>query len=311
MYKRILAAILAAAALVIAAAACSPAGNGENTVIEIRSSHDAHIVTLPPETGGEQSFDPLHTPAQQTEAPPFTAVPPTPTPTPVPTPTPAPQTGTPTSRPTSSSQTNPPHPVYYPGMAPDYTVFDTCAFVGNSTFEGLHQYGIITHGKFFTRVGLNVLSVYTQTTSTGHVPIIDELNTGHYDAVILMFGENELGWPDLNVFISKYAQLMRDVWRRQPNCKIFIMGIPPVSERVSNTSTTGVTNENIYRYNAQLQDLALRTANAYYVSVPEQLMNDNGALPDEASSDGIHLNKTYSRYWADHICLTVMSVLWS
>ncbi|MCH5278589.1 MAG: hypothetical protein J1E60_02240 [Christensenellaceae bacterium] len=190
----------------------------------------------------------------------------------------------------------------------DYSVFNNCAFVGNSTFEGLYKYGVITQGSFFTRVGLNILSVYKQTTSTGSIPIIDELNTGNYEAVILMFGENELGWPNLNTFINKYSDLLDDVWQRQPGCEIFIMGIPPVSESVSSSSTTGVTNENIQLYNAQLVDLATRRG-CHFVSVPESLMTSNGALPPEASSDGLHLNLQYSKLWADHICLTVMSVL--
>lgn len=190
----------------------------------------------------------------------------------------------------------------------DQTVFDNCAFVGNSTFEGLYKYGVITHGKFFTRVGLNILSVYTQTTTTGSVPVIDELNTGSYEAVILMFGENELGWPNLNTFIEKYSKFLDDIWQRQPGCEIFIMLIPPVSAKVSSTSTTGVTNENIQLYNAQLVDLAARRG-CHYVSVPEALVDANGCLPADASGDGIHLNMTYSKYWADHICRTVAAVL--
>ena len=125
----------------------------------------------------------------------------------------------------------------------------------------------------------------------------------------MMFGENELGWPDLNLFINKYEQLCRDVWKKQPGAKLFITGIPPVSAAKSASSTTGVTNENIQLYNAQLADLCARTEGVYFISVPEALMTSNGALPAEASGDGLHLNMTYSRYWADHICLTVMSVL--
>lgn len=84
--------------------------------------------------------------------------------------------------------------------------------------------------------------------------------------------------------------------------------IPPVSAKVSSTSTTGVTNENIQLYNAQLVDLAARRG-CHYVSVPEALVDANGCLPADASGDGIHLNMTYSKYWADHICRTVAAVL--
>lgn len=230
----------------------------------------------------------------------------------VPTPTDVPE-GSPnlfTAAPTqvSEEETPTPVPTVTTPPTPDQTVFDNCAFVGNSTFEGLYKFGVITHGTFFTRVGLNILSVYTQTTATGSVPIIDELNTGSYEAVILMFGENELGWPNINTFIQKYSELLDDVWARQPGCEIFIMGIPPVSNAVSFSSTTGVTNENIQLYNAQLVDLATRRG-CNFVTVPDALMTADGSLPAEASSDGLHLNLQYSKLWADHICLSVMAVL--
>ncbi|MBQ2111287.1 MAG: hypothetical protein II191_06020 [Clostridia bacterium] len=198
-----------------------------------------------------------------------------------------------------------------PQPAPDHSVFDNCAFVGNSTFEGLHIYGAITHGTFFTRVGLNIQSVYNLPTEDGKgkPPIIDELNSGSYQAVIMMFGENELGWPNINTFINKYEQFCRDVWTRQPGAKLFITGIPPVSAQKSATSTNGVTNENIQLYNSQLSDLCARVDDLYFITVPEALMTADGALPAEASGDGLHLNMTYSKYWADHICLSVMSVL--
>lgn len=233
---------------------------------------------------------------------------------PVPTEVPASNAPLNTDAPTPSpapAESATPLPMASTAPSPDYTIFNDCAFVGNSTFEGLYRFGIIKQGKFFTKVGLNILSVYEQTTATGTVPIIDELNTGTYKAVILMFGENELGWPNLNVFIEKYSQLLTDVWQRQPGCKIFIMGIPPVSERKSaegEAAGTGVYNERIQMYNAQLEELA-RTRGCYFVTVPSQLINSNGALPDEASSDGLHLNTTYSRYWADHICICVMDGL--
>lgn len=39
------------------------------------------------------------------------------------------------------------------------------------------------------------------------------------------------------------------------------------------------------------------------------MITADGDLPDDASSDGMHLNMQYSSVWADHICLTVMAAL--
>lgn len=188
----------------------------------------------------------------------------------------------------------------------DYSVFDNCAFVGNSVFEGLYRYGVITRGKFFTKVGLNILSVYTDTTATGTVPIIDELDTGSYESVILMFGQNELGWPSVDSFIQHYSDFIDDVRAKQPNARIFLTGLPPFSkEKSAEGGSTGLTNERVHLYNGRIEELA-QSKNCYYISVPDAMMDADGALPSEATSDGIHLNLTYSKIWADHICLTVM-----
>ena len=191
-------------------------------------------------------------------------------------------------------------------VTPDYSVFDDAALLGNSTFEGLFRFGVVTHGDFYTKVGLNVLTVHTASTDRGTKPIIDELYNKPYAKVVLMFGENELGWPSPLSFIQKYEELLDAVWLRLPDTEIYIVAMPPVSKNYGG-GTTGVNNVNIQNYNAMMKDLADRRG-CHYITVPNALMTVDGALPDAASSDGLHLNLQYARYWADHICLSVMGV---
>ena len=54
-----------------------------------------------------------------------------------------------------------------------------------------------------------------------------------------------------------------------------------------------------------LKELAIRRG-VVFIEVPEELYDEAGALPEDASSDGLHLNLKYDRIWADHICLSVM-----
>ena len=211
---------------------------------------------------------------------------------------------TPTPEPTAT-----PVPGYTAAPEPDYSVFDNSVFVGNSVFEGLYRYGVITHGKFMTKVGLNILSVYTDPKTDGTIPIIQELVDGEYEAVILMFGQNELGWPSLTSFIDHYSDFITDVWEMHPNAKIFLTGLPPFSKAKSaQGGETGANNERVRMYNEQIEQLA-RTRGCYYITVPDVMITADGDLPDDASSDGMHLNMQYSSVWADHICLTVMAAL--
>lgn len=187
---------------------------------------------------------------------------------------------------------------------PDQSVFDDTVFIGNSIFEGLYRFGIITHGKFFTKVGLNVNSVMTDSADGSSVPIIDEMKDGSYGKVVILLGTNELGWPNYTTFISKYSGLIDAVWQRQPGIKVFITALPPVSEKTDQTNSNGVNNANIQKMNGLLKELA-STKGVYFIDVPSSLYDANGCLPEEASSDGIHLNLKYDRIWADHITLKV------
>ena len=191
---------------------------------------------------------------------------------------------------------------------PDQTVFDDAVFLGNSVFEGLYRFGVITHGKFYTKVGLNVNSVFTSCIEGSSVTVIDELKSGSYKKAILYFGTNELGWPSFQGFIDKYSAVIDGVLERQPGCRIFVCGVLPVSKAKSEKNENGINNDNVARMNVMLKELCA-SRNAVFIEVPPECIGPDGALPDEASSDGIHLNISYDRIWAEHICLKVMGLI--
>lgn len=293
-FKTALTAFLAAA---ITALAVGCSGTGAPISVEVSAFTAVPVATLP--VYGEAA-------ALSTLSPEVTLLPFSVTPTPY-----VPLTPAPTRAPSQPSASVPSNATPLPAGFTGQAVFDNCAFLGNSLFEGLHAYGVITHGKFFTTVGLNIVTVYSSTTTNGHIPVINELNTGSYAAVIMMFGQNELGWPDPNAFFRRYAQLIRDVKTRQPNARIFITAMPPVTKALSDRSTDGVTNANIAMYNAMLLDLSSQFGYCRYITVPNEMYDESGALPVGASGDGIHLNMTYSRIWAEHICRSVAAGLGS
>jgi lysophospholipase L1-like esterase len=140
------------------------------------------------------------------------------------------------------------------------------------------------------------------------VPIIDELKKGDCGKVIILLGTNELGWPSYPTFIQRYSNLLDAVWERQPNARIYICGLPPVTKKTDDKNSNGINNANIRRMNGMLEELA-GTRGASYIDLPAELYDSNNCLPAEASSDGIHLNLKYDRIWADHITLKVMGVI--
>jgi hypothetical protein len=174
--------------------------------------------------------------------------------------------------------------------------FENTVFLGNSCIESLYTYGLALDADFFYRVGLTVRSVFTKPTVTGDIPVMDELNSREYGAIFLMFGQNELGWEYTDIFIDDYAVAVDAVKERQPGALVYIMSIPPVSENVSRKNTNGVNKQRIDEYNARLAQLA-GSKNVRFLDTSPALTDANGFLPETASSDGIHLNKTYSEIW--------------
>lgn len=300
-------------------AGCAAVQKPAETAVPVTEGPSEALPTDTPAVSDTPAETALPTAAPTPESTPELTESPTPELTPAPTPepaaTPAPEptaTAVPTAAPTPAPTAIPKptaSPTDPPNGTPDFSVFDNCCFVGNSTFEGFHLYHVIDNGAWYTRVGLNVNSVYTTPTEGGSVPIINELDHGSYDGVLLMFGQNECGWPSLDTFLTKYVQLVADVHAKQPGAKVFITGIPPVSQHVSDTSPYGVTNPHINYINSGLEAIAGSIPYAYFITVPQELIGPDGTLPAEASSDGIHLNKTYLRYWANHICRAVTAVL--
>lgn len=252
-------------------------------------------VDIGPETASEApSPVPSFTPEPTSEPSPEPTAEPTEEPTPEPTPEPDPT----------------PEPSPTPLPEPDQTVFDDAVFIGSSVLHGLGLFGVIRHGVFLTKVGVNVSSVYTVESENGVTPMINELNGKDYKKVVLNFGTNEVGWSDQEAFIERYESLIDDIAGRLPGARFWVVAITPVTKKYSEGKgkDKGITMERIGSTN-ELIRLMCERKGAVYIDIPQTLLDAEGYLPSEASSDGIHMNLAYDRLWADHITLSVMAAV--
>lgn len=181
-----------------------------------------------------------------------------------------------------------------PSAEIDYSCFDNCAFVGNSRFTSFKNYGLAKN--VYSVVGLNVDTVFTKSVSGSSVPVIDELNGKHFEKIILMFGDNECGWPNQEVFIQKYSKVIASVREKNPEAEIYLHAILPVSAEASDESQYGCNNPTINKLNEKIKQLAADEG-VHFIGQPSCLKDSSGALKPDAASDGIHLNKKYSKIW--------------
>ena len=185
----------------------------------------------------------------------------------------------------------------------DLSCFDNSVFLGNSRFISFKNYGLAKN--VYSIVGLNVDTVFTKSVSGSNITVINELNGKKYEKVILMFGDNECGWPNQNVFIEKYSKVIAAVRERIPNAEIYLHAILPVSAEASAKSDFGCNNQTINSLNVKIKQLAADEG-VKFIEQPSCLKGPDGALLPQAASDGIHLNKKYSVIWLEYLADTII-----
>ncbi|MCI8553334.1 MAG: hypothetical protein HFJ80_00105 [Clostridiales bacterium] len=207
------------------------------------------------------------------------------------------------TEPSVSESTSPSEPTAPTETRVPDDFFNDAAFIGDSRTEGLMLYTNLGNATFYTAKGLTVEQFFSKEVvkrgDDSAMTISDALGEASFRKVYIMLGLNELGWSYESVFVEKYAQLIDRVRELQPEAIIYIQSVLPVSRQKSD-SHEYLTNSKIDHYNALLQQLA-EEKGARYLAVNESVGLDGGALPSDATSDGIHLNKTYCLKWLDYL----------
>lgn len=180
----------------------------------------------------------------------------------------------------------------------DYSVFDDCAFLGNSRLIALRGYGLVKN--VYAAVGLTVDTVFTKSEAGSDAPVIDELNGKNFKRIYLMFGDNECGWPNIDAFIRKYAKVVEAARERVPDAEIYLQSVLPISAKESAKNEFGCNNDVINNLNKRIKRLADDEGVAY-IEPALALKNSDGALPPDAASDGVHLRKKACVIWLNYL----------
>lgn len=181
--------------------------------------------------------------------------------------------------------------------------FDNVVFVGNSRTQGFVLYAGLSNITAYTDKGLTVETAATKEivpAAGGKQTVLEAL--GENDsckAVYMMFGINELGWSYENVFIEKYANLVDVIQQNHPDVEIYLQSILPVGKTRSEADRY-VNNTRIQEFNEMIQQLAA-DKKVYYLNVWEAVADEEGALPEEAAADGVHLRKPYCQKWLEYL----------
>lgn len=183
-----------------------------------------------------------------------------------------------------------------------YQIFDNALFIGDSRTEGLSLYSGITNADFFCAKSLTIDRIVNgEAVKVGgnKISIYELLEGKEYTSVYISLGLNELGWVHIEDFVNAYKTLIGAVRESQPDAVVYVQSLIPVTEEKSAKGGI-VTNEQIYWYNTHIVEIAEETG-VNYLNADAPLINENGALLPDATTDGVHFKSDYCRIWAEKI----------
>ena len=180
--------------------------------------------------------------------------------------------------------------------------FDDAAFIGDSRTQGLQLYTGLPNATFYATQGLMVDTFFSKKfvkAGGGKITIPDAMKNQTFKKVYIMLGVNELGWAYEKVFIQKYGEVVDKVKELQPDAKIYVQSILPVTKAKCDGDAI-YNNTKISRYNELIEQMC-REKGVTYLHVADAVGLDNGALPAGSATDGVHLNREYCYKWLDYL----------
>ena len=179
----------------------------------------------------------------------------------------------------------------------------TVAFIGDSRTQGFIMYNGLKKVQDYSYIGLMVDTAiskeFIKTNDGNKISILEDMKNKDIQKVYIMLGLNELGWSYPQVFKLKYGELIDEIRKIKPNCTIYLQSIIPVTES-KDKSDKIFNNKNVDKFNKLIQELSSEK-NVKYLDVKSALVDEKGFLPEEASTDGIHIDVDYCEKWLDYL----------
>lgn len=127
------------------------------------------------------------------------------------------------------------------------------------------------------------------------------------DQIVLLIGTNDIG-KDVPMMeaLNNLESVIQTISRDYPLSQIKLVSILPVHEGDEYKQTVYIrTNEKIKEWNQAYQELALAYMQVEYVSVFDKLLDQEGQLKSDYTTDGLHLSvpgyQTLSKALKDYI----------
>ena len=126
--------------------------------------------------------------------------------------------------------------------------------------------------------------------------LLDNLDAHLYgdavDQIVLLIGTNDIGKDvPMSQALNNLESVIQSISRDYPLSQIKLVSILPVHQGEGYKQTVYIrTNEKIKVWNQAYQELAFAYMQVEYVSVFEELLDQEGQLKSDYTTDGLHLS---------------------
>lgn len=175
-------------------------------------------------------------------------------------------------------------------------------FIGDSRTESLQRFtdaGISS--VFCCQVGANVNNIMDVEFIVNNESLNLFAAVGKYKFknVLICLGINELGWKNDNAFINNYSELIDNIKTLSPDTNIYIIAITHIGMNAQ-IANEFENNDKINRYNELIEKMCSEK-DITYIDVNSEFINEQGFLPDEYTTDGIHFKSEYNCIYLDKL----------
>lgn len=180
---------------------------------------------------------------------------------------------------------------------------DGSAVIGHSLMEGFEGFaGVDADICYFTDTGLSAKKAASysefELPDGGAGTLEEGLKQKDFSKVYIMLGVNEIV-SSRDRFKENMAALVETVRSNQPKgTPIYILGLTPTTRAKSESSDFNLAN--VQKMNGALAELC-EEQKCYWVDLYSCFAGEDGYLPAEHSTDGVHFKAPQYRVMADYI----------
>ena len=185
--------------------------------------------------------------------------------------------------------------------------FADAVFIGDSRVAGLRLYsGITAKATFLDHTGLSIYAIANgkEVFPRGEkkVSVLDALAEGTYGKVYISVGVNELGYFDPAGFGKAYGKVLDAIRECQPDATVYVQSLIPVNEAKCREKGMPdyITNEGVTNYNEALKTVC-EEKDVILLGIPEDLLDGNGEVQEELTTDGVHFKKEGYVRWLEYL----------